>query len=596
VSKIKRFTVLDNLNFELKNNELFFCVLWHHPHIKLIFSPAEKQLYFTETTMNFLKLLSFALFALCSSTASAATVEIGRILIQLRSRVGTDNSALLSDMLSKTTGYLDDYFGAYYSNTDYFSHTVLATNSLGVHGVLGSYITTLEFEGLLFFNSDPAPSGGFVNKLLTNAFQGLNQQMYLTTLSRSGNVFLEELTYIIIEINDETVTQYNLEEGQYADLEEEENSEEDDGFAWNNIDWFDMSIYIAAGLGGTIVFVCLFCLCRCYFSKDMRQIEEERTIDTPSQASHSKSSSSAPRVNHIKKEALRKSRSSGSSQRRSESHSGNRSPSPARSIVSQDSSKFTYNPGMSKASMSIGSLSHIEIGLPSMDLDAWQRQNTISPITPAPFGHDISAIEQSVLDKDVSKDLSLIEEEDEESYPDKFSRQKSRSSLGVRKSRRSQAMEDISNRAQSQPTITGIRKFGRTGGGNFLSDGSSASEIDMSESSEDVINDLKDLSAQFDLLRRSSHRSRAMEDISNRVHSQPVIRKFDRNGGQYLPNRVQSQPTGIRKFGRNGGDNFLSDGSSASEIDMSESSEDVINDLQNLSAQFGQLRRSRVQL
>ena len=98
-------------------------------------------------------------------------------------------------------------------------------------------------------------------------------------------------------------------------------------------------------------------------------------------------------------------------------------PSPEPSIASQESSKFTYNPhhhifyssstisGLSTDSRTLPSqFSQLEID-PVLNIEeSWTRQNTISPITPAPFGNDISAI---------VKDLSLIQEGTDESASDK---------------------------------------------------------------------------------------------------------------------------------------------------------------------------------
>ena len=77
-----------------------------------------------------------------------------------------------------------------------------------------------------------------------------------------------------------------------------------------------------------------------------------------------------------------------------------------RSISSQDSSKFTYNPksihssdGFTFASFNTNS---------QFDVESWQKASTINRSVMAPFGQDISAIENK-------KDLSHILEKDEES-------------------------------------------------------------------------------------------------------------------------------------------------------------------------------------
>jgi hypothetical protein len=150
---------------------------------------------------------------------------------------------------------------------------------------------------------------------------------------------------------------------------------------------------------------------------------------------------------------------------------------------------------MSKASFSLGSISKLSIDMPSIDLEAWQRQNTISPVAPAPFGNDISAIEQK------DRDLSLIEEGDEEAFPplrgkepNQYLSRKSLSALEVRNSRSHKAPSRTSNRP-SKIFETSIR-------GSDYSTEEGSGMMDT-QSSSDVINDLRNLSLQFDKHRSS---------------------------------------------------------------------------------------------
>jgi hypothetical protein len=428
------------------------------------------------------KILSLALLLLCSTTTLASNVELDTIVMQLRSKRDTDNSQLLEKMLAITTKYLDDYFGAYYASTeprDYFGAADLEVNSFGVHGVTGSFITTLEFDGKLFFNSDPAPSQSFLNTLLVNAFQGLNLDLYLQSLvSSEDERFLHKLTHIIIEISENTVTDTNLEE---TDAIEPEGDESDKG-------WTELATYAVAGVVGALLMLGAFCLFRCLCCKGKRQVDDGlepismKSIEIPATLKPVQPESRRSKPLQYK---ARTSRSNDFFTHRE------RSPSPVRSLASQDSSKFTYNPaGVSKTPLSLGSLSTVNIDVQNVDLEAWQRQNTITPITPDPFGMDISAIEGK------DRDLSLIEEGDEGSRQGgQYRSRKSLSSLEARNSR----SRKLPSRAPSQPSIPSRTMEPR--GMDFYTEDSST--MDVTEISSDVINDLRNLSLQFDKHRGS---------------------------------------------------------------------------------------------
>jgi hypothetical protein len=438
--------------------------------------------------MMFAKLLSFALLCVCSSTVNAATVEMGSIVMQLRSAVDGNNSEVIAQMLTTTTSYLNDYFGAYYRNTepqDYFSDAVLSVNSFGIHGGQGSYITTLEIEGMVFFNSDPAPSEAFTLTLLSNAFQGLNQKIFLNKIVNGESQFLNELTYMVIEINDLEVAENNLVEG----IEDVEKEIEDEEEKWYDADWVEYAVFAVAGVGGASAMLCLFFLCRCCCSTKQQENEDGespvKVIDEEvGTKNHQRRVSRRP--NNEATLEIAKTYSSGNSQ--------SRSPSPERSMASQDSSIFTYNPAgisMSKDGISLGSISNIHTELPSFDLEAWQNKNTISPVTPAPFGHDISAID----DQNQTKDLSLIDEGSEDSYQDRAAKvqmqsryRPSMNALEVRQSR----SRPVPKQGYSQPSNSRMLDYSKDDSSSY-----------RSESSGDVINDLRNLSAQIDRHRRA---------------------------------------------------------------------------------------------
>jgi hypothetical protein len=138
-----------------------------------------------------------------------------------------------------------------------------------------------------------------------------------------------------------------------------------------------------------------------------------------------------------------------------------------RSITSQDSSKFTYNPRSIRsndaytfASFNTNS-SHVE-----SDVESWQKSSTINQSVAVPFGQDISVIEKK-------KDLSHIVEKDDES---------------------GSSSQDIS-------AIRGVsvRNHVARYQGNI-----DRNSLDFNGAAQDVIEDLNDLSRQVAHYRKSA--------------------------------------------------------------------------------------------
>ena len=151
-------------------------------------------------------LLACTFVILITEAACASEISLGKIIMQLRSTADADTPDVTGQVANITSDYLNEYFSAYYTRTealakDYFSQATLSSKSFGVHGVEGSFITTIEFEGTLSFNSDTLPSHFFVETLLRNAFEGRNEELYLDRLLANDDEFLQNLSYLIIDIN-----------------------------------------------------------------------------------------------------------------------------------------------------------------------------------------------------------------------------------------------------------------------------------------------------------------------------------------------------------------------------------------------------------
>jgi hypothetical protein len=513
--------------------------------------------------MHVTRFLSFLLLVVVSS-ASAATVELPTIIMQLRSTVDTDNSELLSVLLDTTTSFLDSYFSAYYVNSqpaDYFSHTAQSINSFGIQGLDGSYITTVQLDGMLFFTvEEPMPTQEFVATLLANAFQHLNQELYIESLMGSPNEFLNDLTHIIIEVDEETVA---AQDNVAGDKEEEED-EEDNGNAfpsdWLDSKWLRMTIYGTAGLAGAILMVVCVCLCRCCFCRKRGANEDGTFPDGVAEIPHLSGTSR----DLFKSKEARTEKNGGigiktsltpqstTSSKETGIYTSKSPPSPVHSVVSQDSSKFTYNPQphqalyTSKSNLSLTSLSNIHIDMPSMDLENWQRTDVISPITPAPFGNDISAIEQGDKDKG---DMSLLEEMD------------GLAGFGV------SAVGRGGRRSHNSTNIASREKYYRTA--------SSAKEVRPWRSS-----------------RPSAGSSPHQSSLPRQYQVQPPAQPY--RGHSYLDrsHRSRDAPSQLQDT-RDESNDVSTEESSLGVASISDSSSDVINDLRNLSRQIDRHRRGR---
>lgn len=355
----------------------------------------------------------------CVKGTSATDIALGAILMQLRSEVDTSSELINSNMQSVVTRYLDSYFGAYYENsepTGYFGRSSIVVGSYGVIGVEGSFTTTLEIDGTLSFNYDPPPSSFFIDTLVRNAFQGLNEDIFIGYLVGSDDEFLQRLQHIILEIDESTVIEVALSNdtggsnGSVATtgIQGDYEADDDEGDSILNERWAEITIYAVLGFAGLALLVTCCCFTRRACCKKTSQVEDVGDIEKPikvlelplkktQQLRRPQSKNEIPLPRH------RTARTGASTYDRA-----GRPPSPERSLASQDSSKFTYTSNMNISKVSFGSFSRYSMDMPSIDLGGAQKPNTISPGFHAPpFGSDISAIENH-------RDLSLIQEEEDE--------------------------------------------------------------------------------------------------------------------------------------------------------------------------------------
>jgi hypothetical protein len=486
-----------------------------------------------------------ALVLVSLTVVSAKQMELERIIMQLRSKVDSNRNEINSNIQDLTTQYLDDYFQAYYTQNQnkegYFLETELTVTSLGVHGVDGSYITTLEMEGSLHFDpNNELPSKAFVDTLLRNAFQGRNERIYLNELLASSSQFLRYMTHIFIEIGDVTVTETEIERvgddtlpvesniGKNSTVADDSSSHGQQGHWLLEEEWAQITIYTAAGLLGLLLIIGSCCICKCLCCPGSRTVvvedDENDLSDEPIKVvtlpvKHRDSrSTQGDNISPTSQETER----SGSDSSSLEDQMGRSAPSPERSLASQSSSLFTYsnnNYASSKSSnmnvsrFSIGSFSRFSLDMPSIDLGgasvARSKTNPRGMQIPN-FGHDISAIENH-------RDLSLIQEEDDDEELGHHHLARAQKKYGKRPTRHPQ---HYSSRRSFESKTYDTYDSGRS---RSLSNGrsrhpspsshffsrqrddvdTSGYSIDLDASSGDVIADLRNLSLQIQKQRKN---------------------------------------------------------------------------------------------
>lgn len=325
--------------------------------------------------------------------------------------------------------FLDQVFKNVYD--DLFERFSLSINSRGIKpDENGGFVVVVDLTGTAYFVDESNITEEEVMSVLKEGFRKYND-LYLEILADSVDPFLSEISYAIVLVDGEGVVDIIVPE-----------ESTDEGLKV----WAIAAIAAAAGFF-SILAVCLLFIC-CVADPDE---DEDKIPDISKSRSHvskkSKTTTSSSKVDD------------------EESIMFGKDHLETRSISSQDSSKFTYNPksirsydGHTFASFNTNT---------EYDVEAWQKGSTINRSVMAPFGQDISAIENK-------KDLSHIVERDEES-------------------------------GSSSNELSGLR------GLNINQDDESERQkmshgrhsLDLTGAAQDVIEDLNDLSRQVAQYRKS---------------------------------------------------------------------------------------------
>ena len=291
----------------------------------------------------------------------------------------------------------------------------------------------VDIAGTSYFATDANVTTNDVMDVLKDSFRKYND-LFLDILAESVDPFLADISYAIVIVDGDSVVNTIIKE-----------TPEDDGLkVW-------AIAAIAAGAGFiTIMSVCLCFIC-CLAEPDDEPYKVPDVSKSASNGSKKTKSTSTSSKEEVEEE----------------SEMFGNDPLETRSITSQDSSRFTYNP-KSVRSNDCGTFASFATNISNMegDLESWQRASTINNHGMVPFGQDISAIESK-------KDLSHILERDEESGA---------------------SSHDLS--ALRGLHIKDEDEQRRSTGGSRRS-------LDLSGAAQDVIEDLNDLSRQVAMYRKS---------------------------------------------------------------------------------------------
>ena len=246
-------------------------------------------------------------------------------------------------------------------------HLDLSVKQFDVGGErhLAEYSMAILYHGVAYFKSAP-PDKPLAYEIVAEAFQGDLREQFVTALLESNSPFLAQLQYIVVTINDWVVAN--------DDLSHRVSTSQDSSSS--STSWLLVLAVAGAAIGVLVAIAILIYIWHLNRSENFLELPEKY---------------GAKDEFHDELDLEMKS---------------TKSPSPEKSIISQESSKFTYNPrGFSENSTLPSQFSGLEVDSSQpINVEAWQK-SAVSPITPAPFGADISAIED-----DVQKDLSIVEE------------------------------------------------------------------------------------------------------------------------------------------------------------------------------------------
>lgn len=407
-------------------------------------------------------------------TANLIGYNLGYIEMKMKSSEVTETNALLRKLLSATVNFLDESF----SDLDQFERVSCSIHSYQFGGVVDDdesfanfyYSANITIAGQAFFKTESTVSQNQLSQRMTSAMETKGD--FDKALMETGDPFLSNIISAVVKVNGYTVT--------------ESSEEEETGASSKRTFGSNLEVWMIALIAGASAFVLVFVIAVCCIC--CVKIDEHEGIN--------KTPSGVLRV-HTKP--------TGTSYPEDDLES--KSPSPVRSITSQDSSVFTYNPksiygGGAASTKSRTANSYFS----DVDLEAWQNGTVVGPHQSL-FGQDLSDIEKK-------RDLTLIEEETSVTSDQSTPRQKTNGMAKLGSLLNDPASEDmpddeahmmigLTEQAVRQMKIS-ERRTSKSTSSQSSASASTNSVITGSSSTDtkdDVNQALNDLGAQFDQYR-----------------------------------------------------------------------------------------------
>lgn len=359
-------------------------------------------------------------------------------------------------MLEKSRSHLKQHFEKRFAEegkdeSDYFVHLDLSVKQYDIGGErrhLQEYSMAIMYHGVSYYN-DVAPDKGVTYDIVAEAFQGDLRQELITALLESRIPFLSRLQYMVVTLNDRVVSNDDL--SHRASSNHEDTS--------TGTSWYLVLAVAGAAVGLLIVIGILIYILLLSRSKNFLELPEKCTSRDDFQ-------------NELDLELK-----------------STQSPSPEKSIISQESSKFTYNPrSISKSSTLPSQFSGLEVdSSQQINVEAWQKNAIVSPITPVPFGADISAIED-----EGHKDLSMVEECASSQERSSFAESSNASAFKNLSKNSLMSLANLERKAEPPKRVSPPNMYSMS-----TDDSHVLSEISLNDDGSDLISDLKNLSVQF---------------------------------------------------------------------------------------------------
>ena len=340
---------------------------------------------------------------------------------------------ILVEMLQIARAHLQESFSKTFSAVNresYFGGLDLSVGDFELGGDQSMKIADLQYNGVAFFGSDPVPEKDAIVDLVTKSFKGDSRSRFIDSILMSSDGFLLNIKYLVVSVDGVVVANDDLSRNVPKDEP-----------TFSLTDYYK---YVALAVTSAVFVIGVAALVyACRLKKNTSDIKLED--DTVMRETHKD-------VMDIELQSTK-------------------SPS-ERSLTSQESSQFTYNPtGLTNEPAIPSHVTSLQIEVNSLSVEV-RRNTMMSPITPGPFLTDISAIGPD------DKEMSIIEEVS--SAAETSSGYFSRSSLSFLNRSTHSAKKKLSRYSMS------------------MDDSNNLSDISLDDDEGiDVINDLKDLSLQI---------------------------------------------------------------------------------------------------